>query len=153
MAHLTARELELCTQVRSLCACSQLRRGAREITHHYDAVIAPSGLAATQLPILVALGSEGDLPITILADALALDRTTLTRNLKILQRRDLVQIVEMEDDARVRLASLTPEGARVLGKALRLWEQVQTGVEDEFGRPRLQHLSRELAALREAVGN
>ncbi len=153
MGHLSARELELCTRVRSLCACGQLRRAAREITQHYDAAIAPSGLTVTQLPILVALGSKGDLPITILAEALALERTTLTRNLKILAVRGLVQIVEQEDDARVRLASITAEGARVLGEALTRWERVHTELEDEFGPPRLQHLSGELVALREAVEN
>ena len=68
----------------------------------------------THLPILVALGSKGDLSMTILAEKLSLDRTTLTRNLRILEVRGLVQIVAHEEDARVHLADI---GARVLGEA------------------------------------
>jgi DNA-binding MarR family transcriptional regulator len=151
MGHLGARELDLCTKVIALCACNQLRKASRELTRHYDAALAQSGLAATQLPILVTLGSKGELPITILADVLSLDRTTLTRNLKILEDRSLVQIVAHEDDARVHLAALTSEGARVLGEALERWEEVQTRIEREFDPTRLRNLSRELDALREAA--
>jgi DNA-binding MarR family transcriptional regulator len=86
---------------------NKLRRTAREITQRYDDALAQSGVAVTQLPILVALGSKGDLPMTILAEKLSLDRTTLTRNLRILEIRGLVQIVAHEEDARVHLASLT----------------------------------------------
>jgi DNA-binding MarR family transcriptional regulator len=151
MGHLSASELELCAKVSASCACDQLRRAARELTQHYDAALARSGLAVTQLPILVALGSRGELPITILADVLSLDRTTLTRNLKILEGRGLVRIVAHEDDARVHLASLTSAGARVLGEALERWEQLQARIEREFDAARLGNLSRELAALREAA--
>jgi DNA-binding MarR family transcriptional regulator len=117
MSDLSARELELCAKVSTLCACNQLRRTARKITQRYDDALAQSGVAVTHLPILVALGSKGDLSMTILADKLSLDRTTLTRNLRILEVRGLVQIVAHEEDARVHLASLTSVGARVLGEA------------------------------------
>ena len=78
MNDLSACELELCAKVSTVCACNQLRRTAREITQRYDDALAHSGVAVTQLPILVALGGEGDLPMTILAEKLFLDRTTLT---------------------------------------------------------------------------
>ncbi|MEA2222341.1 MAG: hypothetical protein QOH83_717, partial [Solirubrobacteraceae bacterium] len=47
MGHLSARELDLCTKVIALCACNQLRKASRELTRHYDAALAQSGLAAT----------------------------------------------------------------------------------------------------------
>jgi DNA-binding MarR family transcriptional regulator len=107
----------LCAKVSTSAPATSLRRTAREITQRYDDALAESGVAVTQLPILVALGSKGDLPMTILAGKLSLDRTTLTRNLRILEIRGLVQIVAHEEDARVHLASLTSAGARVLGEA------------------------------------
>jgi DNA-binding MarR family transcriptional regulator len=58
---------------------NKLRRTAREIAQRYDDALAHSGVAVTQLPILLALGSNGDLPMTILAEKLSLDRTTLTQ--------------------------------------------------------------------------
>jgi DNA-binding MarR family transcriptional regulator len=76
----------------------------------------------------------------------------LTRNLRILEVRGLVRIVAHEEDARVHLASLTSAGARVLGEALELWEQVQSRIEQEFDPTRLRSLSLELVALREAAG-
>jgi DNA-binding MarR family transcriptional regulator len=149
---LTAAELELCMQVRTMCACNRIRRSARAGTQLYDAGVAASGLKVTQTPILVALASAGDLPLTVLADALGLDRTTLTRNLKVLEQRGLVCLVEHEDDARVRIASITPAGTAKLAGALKRWEDVQRSVEARFGRERLQALYAELDALGVAVG-
>ena len=135
-----------------MCACNQLRRSARTLTRLYDAAIAPSGLKVTQLPILVGLGSAGELPVTALAEALALDRTTLTRNLKVLEERGLVGVVEDGGDARVRLVSLTAEGGRVLAGALAAWKGVQESVEARFGSDRLRALHGELEELSAGVG-
>lgn len=105
----------------------------------------------TQLPILVALGWKGPLPITLLADVLGLDRTTLTRNLKVLEQRGLLVVVEDADDARVRLAQITDAGVEVLSNALVLWRGVHEAVALEFGEPRLRSLLGELSTLSAAV--
>jgi len=147
MTYLTATELDLCAEVRAMCACNQLRRATRGITALYESALAPGQLKVTQLPILVGLGSTGDLSVSTLADALALDRTTLTRNLKVLKARGLIRTSERHDDARVRMVSLTLEGADVLATALSRWEEMQTFVEERFGRERLNALYRELEAL------
>jgi DNA-binding MarR family transcriptional regulator len=149
--YLTAGELEICWEVRRMCACDQLRRAARGVTQVYDNGVLDSGLKITQLPIFVGLGSEGDLPLSVLAERLALDRTTLTRNLKVLEDRGLIRTYEHEDDARVRMVSMTLEGSAVLTGALARWEKVQAHVEDRFGRDRLKALGDELAALSRAL--
>jgi DNA-binding MarR family transcriptional regulator len=151
MAYVTAGDLDLCTQVRAMCACNQLRRATRGVTQLYETGMAPSGVKVTQLPILVALGSEGDLPITRLAGALSLERTSLTRNLSVLEKRGLIRITEHEGDARVRMVSLTRDGARVLSGALAHWGAMQNVVEERFGRPRLEALYDELVALSDVV--
>ncbi|HWI07510.1 MAG TPA: MarR family winged helix-turn-helix transcriptional regulator [Solirubrobacteraceae bacterium] len=152
MAYLTAHELDICSEVRAMCTCNQLRRATRGVTQLYDAALAATGVKVTQLPILVGLGSAGDLSVTTLADALALDRTTLTRNLKVLEDRGLVRTNLREDDARVRMVSLTLEGSRVLAGALVRWAEIHRAVEERFGRERLLALYDELAALDDAVG-
>jgi DNA-binding MarR family transcriptional regulator len=152
MAPLTADDLDLCLQVRAMCACNQLRRASRGITQHYETGMAPGGVKVTQLPILVALGSEGDLSISRLAGALSLERTSLTRNLSVLEGRGLISIVEHGGDARVRMVSLTHEGARVLSDALGYWRKMQNVVEERFGRRRLEALYDELGALSDVVG-
>jgi DNA-binding MarR family transcriptional regulator len=149
--YMTADELEVCWEVRRMCACDQLRRVTRGVTQVYDNAMVPSGLKITQLPIFVGLASEGDLPLSALADALALDRTTLTRNLKVLEDRGLIRTYEHADDARVRMVSITLEGSRMLTGALERWAEVQEYVEDRFGRDRLKALEDELAAFSRAL--
>jgi DNA-binding MarR family transcriptional regulator len=151
MSFATPNDLDLCMRVRAMCACNQLRRATRGITQLYEAEMAPGGLKVTQLPILVALRSEGDLSVTRLAGALSLDRTTLTRNLSVLEQRGLIRTEENHGDARVRMVSITPEGADVLASALVCWEDVQNVVEERFGSERLRALYDELAALSDAV--
>ena len=153
MTSLSTSELQLCSEVRAMCACNQLRRATRSITQLYDATVAPSGLKITQLPILVGLGSAGDLPVGALAEALGLDRTTLTRNLRVLEQRGLVRFVEDDEDARVRLVALTQEGSRALVSALAHWREVQDSVEAQFGDQRLRALYGELDALLGAVSS
>jgi DNA-binding MarR family transcriptional regulator len=139
-----------CVQVHTTCGCEGTRRTARALTQLYEEALAPSGLRATQLPILVALGAAGPLPVTRLAGALAIDRTTLTRNLKGLEERCLVDVVPA-DDGRVRVVTLTPSGRRLLQESIGLWSQAQASVEERFGKARLEHLVSELSALTELV--
>jgi DNA-binding MarR family transcriptional regulator len=150
VADLTNEELELCARIGSTCAASNLRRATRGMTQLYDAALAPAGLKVTQLPLLVALSAQ-DLPITSLAETISLDRTTLTRNLRVLEQRGLVRTVAATDDARVRLASLTADGADVLSGALARWREVQAGVAARFGEDRLRALFDELEALSESA--
>lgn len=139
-----------CARVQATCGCEGVRRAARRVTQHYEQALAPSGLRAPQFPILVALESAGPLPLTRLAAALALDRTTLTRNLRILRERSLVDIVD-GDDGRVRVVGLTEEGRRCLRDGLARWRGVQASVQERFGEARLAHLLSELAALMDVV--
>jgi DNA-binding MarR family transcriptional regulator len=150
---LSERQLALCDEVRVMCTCNQLRRATRTITQLYDAAMAPSGLKVTQLPILVGLVSIGDMSIGALADALAVDRTTLTRNVRVLEQRDLVRSVGRDGDARVRMLTVTPAGSQMLSDALVRWQEVQGAVEREVGRERLRALYGELAAVSQAAGD
>jgi DNA-binding MarR family transcriptional regulator len=152
MADHSPTERELCNEVRTVCAANRLRAAARGMTQRYDAALAPCGLRVTQIPILVALRLRGPVPITPLAENVGLDRTTLTRNLKVLEQRGLVRTFVHDGDARMRIVSITPQGSRALSAALARWEQVQETVEEQFGRERLRALYGELAELSAAVG-
>jgi DNA-binding MarR family transcriptional regulator len=139
-----------CAAVRAGCACNGLRQAAREITQRYERALAPSGVKATQFPILVALGAGEPIPLTPLADALALDRTTLTRNLRILEGRGLVTVGGAQQDGRMRMVSITDEGLRVLAHALELWRAEQGDVVEAFGEARLRGLLGDLSDLTHA---
>ncbi|MEX2553775.1 MAG: MarR family winged helix-turn-helix transcriptional regulator [Actinomycetota bacterium] len=140
----------LCNEVMRSCACQGVRRSARALTQYYDRALSPIGLKATQFPILVALEVAGPVPLSPLADALVMDRTTLTRNLKALEERDLVRVEEGQD-RRVRLLSLTSEGRSLLADALAIWQVTQASVKDNFGADRLDDLMGELHHLTGSV--
>src|SRR5690348_4298693 len=74
------------------CACANLRRAARALTRVYEEALAPVDLSSTQMTILMYVGKKGGQPLTALADALAMDRTSLYRTLKPLEKRGLVRV-------------------------------------------------------------
>jgi DNA-binding MarR family transcriptional regulator len=115
------------TEVAAGCACKHLRRTARAVTQLYDDTLRPSGLRITQFTLLVAVAISEPVPITRLADALDLDRTTLARDLKPLTERGLVQVAAGED-RRTREVRLTRQGREAVGRAYPLWQQAQARV-------------------------
>jgi DNA-binding MarR family transcriptional regulator len=140
----------LCNEVGQNCACQGVRRSARTITQLYDHALAPVGLKATQLPILVALELHGPVPLSPVAEGLVMDRTTLTRNLRALQAKNFVT-VSSGSDRRVRLLALTRQGRKLLAEALKLWKVAQAEVKTSFGDERLDDLLGELSALTQRI--
>lgn len=130
-------------QIATGCACFNFRRATRAITQLYDHVLAPSGLRATQLALLVGLAKSGAIPLTKLAPVLGMDRTTLTRNLAPLERDGLV-VQRPGADRRVTLLEITPKGSKVLAKAIPLWEQAQHQITAGLGAGRWHALQREI---------
>jgi DNA-binding MarR family transcriptional regulator len=127
------------------CACANLRRAARAVTQMYDAMLRPVGLRATQLPLLVVLQLRDSLPMTRLAETMLMDRTTLTRNLRPLERLGLIRIVPGKD-LRVREVRITARGREVVATALPLWERAQARVARGLGARRLRRLLADLTA-------
>lgn len=106
------------------CVCLNLRKASRAITQYYDSVLQPSGLRITQFSILIAAARAGSIPISKLANHMVINRTTLTRNLKPLQKQGLLEI-STGRDLRTRFITLTSKGETVLQKALPAWQTAQ----------------------------
>lgn len=132
--------------VNASCADANLRRATRAVTRLYDQILTPSGLLTTQFTLLVACAVAGPVPISTLADALAMDRTTLARNLKLVERRGLVKVVPGED-RRERIVVLIDKGYSALSKALPLWQEAQSQIIERFGQSRLNNLLQDLSAM------
>ena len=131
-------------EVASFCACANLRKASRAVTQLYDESLQPSGLRATQYTLLVALSLTGSISITDLAQKLVMDRTTLTRNLTLLEHQGLVTIAPGTDQ-RTRLVTLTNQGLEAVAKSLPLWEQAQTRIVSGLGRDRWNTLLADLS--------
>ncbi len=120
------------------CICFSFRKAARAITQIYDAALAPSGIRITQFSLMAALYGHRDARrISDLARDLVMDRTTLTRNLRPLEREGLLEITS-GIDRRERLARLTDEGARRFREAVPCWKRAQARVLELFGEERWQ---------------
>ena len=130
------------------CTCANLRKATRAITQLYDAALEPSGLLITQLSVLGGIATLKSATMNQLADSLVMDRTTLTRNLKPLLRRGLVNIASGGDE-RTRYVTLTSKGEHALSKALQLWENAQARVVKGLGEERWSGLMRNLSRLTE----
>jgi DNA-binding MarR family transcriptional regulator len=114
------------------CACFNLRRAARLVTKRFDDAFRDFGLKATQLSVLMSIYYAPHLPLSRLAHSLGMDRTSLTRNLKILVGRNLV-MVEESDDKRERRISVTEEGEKMLKDVFPIWRKVQGEIEEILG--------------------
>ena len=136
------------TQVRIAwhCTCFNVRRASRAVTEYYDGVMAPSGVKATQFTMLGAVALMGPASVTRLAEHLALDRTTLTRNLKVLAQQGLVSISAGED-RRERVVRLTDEGQAAIDRAMPLWHEAQSALVDKFGEDRWRRMIEDMAEL------
>ena len=116
------------------------------MTKYYDDTLAPSGLKATQLTMLGAISILGTARMSELAKLVALDKTTLTRNLKLLQAEGLIAITAGAD-RRVRVVALTRIGTDALERALPLWREAQQRMVEHFGEARWRQLVADLAEL------
>jgi DNA-binding MarR family transcriptional regulator len=115
------------------------------VTQLYDETLRPSGLRITQFTLLVAVAIREPVLITHLAATLALDRTTLARDLKPLTERGLVEITAGED-RRTRLVRLTREGREAIGRAYPLWQRAQAQIVEGSPWPVLADGLEEVAA-------
>ncbi len=125
------------------CYCFNLRWVSRVVTQHYDHALSGCGLRVTQLPILARLAAE-DMTMADLADWLAMDRTTLLRNLRPLERADLVYSVPTGEGRKLKLV-LSQEGAALLEKAYPVWRAAQQSLTRILGQQRWETLINDLA--------
>jgi DNA-binding MarR family transcriptional regulator len=120
---------ELTIKVRDTCLCLHIQRAARAVARRFDDALRPLGLTNGQFSLLMSLNRPKPPGIGSVAALLAMDRTTLTANLKPLERRGLVTVSVDEKDRRNRLMTLTPAGRALLASAAPVWERTHVEIE------------------------
>jgi DNA-binding MarR family transcriptional regulator len=106
------------------CASFNFRRTARAVTRLYDEAFEAFGIRSTQFTILVGVAKTQPTSISALADLLGIDRTTLTRSLRLLKQQGLLS-VSNRSTKRQRFLTLTPKGERILAESLPAWREAQ----------------------------
>src|SRR5882762_9402789 len=130
----------------SPCVCNTLRMASRAVTQLYDDDLRPSGLRVTQYSILAMIARTGEANLRQLEDMLAIDQTTLTRSLNLLERDRMIERVP-HPDGRIKAMRLTRKGRRVLNVARPLWAQAQDKVLRDPGTRVWDDAQRRLARL------
>lgn len=117
-------------EVRDACLCLHVQRAARMLARRFDEALRPFDLTSGQFSLLVSLNRPEPPTINSVATLLAMDRTTLTANLKPLERRGLLKVAVDKEDKRARRLLITAAGRKLLHKAYPTWKA--THVEVEF---------------------
>jgi DNA-binding MarR family transcriptional regulator len=122
----------------------RLRKATRRVSQIYDRSLEQAGMTVTQYGLLGQLARYDGIGIGALAEKLIMDPTTLTRNLRPLERRGLVAMKPDKNDKRSRCLHLTASGRAAFEQAVPAWVRAQRRVEDALG-------GSETAALNEAL--
>lgn len=119
--------------MKSDCYSTSIRSATRKITAMYDAALQPAGVNIAQLALLRRLSDTTALSVEELARAAELERSTVTRNVRVLEKQGLVQIGESEKDRRTVNILLTPRGVDTLRLSGPLWDAAQRRFEEQIG--------------------
>ncbi len=137
---------ELSIRTGNACVGFNLRKTSRLLMRLYDQAFKPIGLKGTQFSLLMAVAGYKDATIGELSQPLCMERSTLSRNIAVLQKKGLVTIEEGEDRRQQRIR-ITDSGVSVLQEALPLWQGVQESLAGELGEERITNLLKDLHNL------
>ena len=130
----------------ALCVCIAVRKASRRLTSAYDEALEPSGINLAQFSLLRNIRRDQPASLTRLGEAMELDRSTLGRNVRVLEREGLVK-ASAGRDQREAAVELTDAGTATLDLATPLWHDVQTRIYGKLGQARAAQLAELLAAL------
>lgn len=123
---------DLYRRIETECPAFQARVTARALTRYYNACFRPLGITAEQFSLLVGIGGSHEPTLAELAARAGVDATTLSRNVKSLEQRDLVRTQGGRGRAGKRLV-LTDAGRRLMGKSVAAWESARVRLAEALG--------------------
>lgn len=138
---------ETTIHVRDTCLCLHVQRAARALARHFDDALRGVGLTHGQFSLMMSLNRPTPPTMGEVSQVLAMDRTTLTANLKPLERRGLVAVGVDEKDRRSRRVALTAEGEAVLAAATPIWIASHAEIDARLGADKADDLRAMLIAL------
>jgi DNA-binding MarR family transcriptional regulator len=147
MSNHPAVSFETTLHVRDHCLCLAAQRVARALARRFDEALKPAGITSGQFSLLMSLNRPEPPTIGSVANLLAMDRTTLTANLKPLERRGLIELVADEKDRRSRHIRLKDAGIAVLSAALPIWVETHGAIDEHLGDAVSADLRRRLRAV------
>ena len=133
--------------VRDSCLCLHVQRAARTLARRFDDAFRDLGITSGQFSLMMSLNRPQPAGMADVAGLLAMNRTTLTAALKPLQRRHLIRVTADRRDRRARLMTLTPEGRRLLARAVPVWKRTHAEIDTLLGEGEPDRLRKDLLKL------
>lgn len=131
----------------SPCYCTLLRKATRRLGAAYDEVLAPFGINIAQFSLLRMMSRSGPISLTELGKIAELDRSTIGRNVRVIERMGLVETRRGDNDQREALVKLTPHGKQVYDEAALYWENCQRAIESRLGGEKIKALQDIVGAI------
>ncbi len=135
-----------CRAMSVTCVAFNLRRANRLVTQAFDDALRPSGLKITQFSLLTAAYLQKNQNLNKLARIMGMDRTTLSRNLKLMEKKGLVNLEKGQDKREVRVC-VTKLGLDQFRRAAPLWHQAQTFFTTGLGEEKWEAMLKDLRAI------
>jgi DNA-binding MarR family transcriptional regulator len=147
MSNRNTLPFETTVHVRDTCLCLHLQRASRAVARRFDDALRPLGLTNGQFSLLMSLNRPTPPTIGSVSASLAMDRTTLTANLKPLERRGFLTVTADKADKRSRRLTLTPKGRALLVAAMPVWKRTHAALNRLLGAADPDQLRAALRAL------
>jgi DNA-binding MarR family transcriptional regulator len=120
------------------------------VTQFFDNALEPAGIRAPPFTFLISLASVPAGTLTEMANNLVMDRTTLTRNLKPLEKLGLIESKHARDK-RSKAYAVTEQGRKIISQSIPLWKVAQHKIVFQLKEPRFNALLVELAAVTQII--
>ena len=133
MSNHAAISFETTLHVRDHCLCLAAQRAARKLARRFDEALKPAGITSGQFSLLMSLNRPEPPTVGAVANLLAMDRTTLTANLKPLERRGMIELAADTKDRRSRRIRLTEAGMAALNAAVPIWQDTHSDIDTRIG--------------------
>jgi DNA-binding MarR family transcriptional regulator len=128
------------------CYCIALRKASRKVSSLYDDALKDFGITVAQFSLLRKLQTKQPQTITELAERMSLDRSTVGRNIKLLEAKDLIETMP-GDDLREAPLNLSEKGNALLFDCAPKWQRVQDDLEARLGSQGIRQLTELLSKL------
>lgn len=120
------------------CLCALIRKAGRIVTRQYDKCLKPSGLKVTQFSMLANIARNPAISVSELAELLFMDQTTVSRNLRVLEKSGYIHLEPEMTDHRTKRIQIADIGISKMNEARPLWEKAQLDMERVLGRQSIE---------------
>jgi len=127
--------------------CALIRKAGRITTRNYDKILKPSGLKVTQYGMLANITRNPAITVSELAKLLFMEQTTVSRNIRVLEKLCYIQIDSEITDHRIKRIQISDLGVSKMNEAIPLWEQAQLEMERVLGRENIEVMMKSVKKL------